>query len=59
VVLVLGPGGEPAIELLQPGRYPAAGGGLAIGGDLDQELARTVSKKRSILPRPSGRYGGE
>src|SRR5713226_8664563 len=38
VVLVPGPGGEPAVELLQAGRHPAAGGGLAGGGDLDQEL---------------------
>ena len=38
VVLVLDPGGEPAVELLQAVRHPAAGGGLAVGGDLDQEL---------------------
>src|SRR5216683_4597512 len=39
VVFVLGPGGKPAVELLQPGRHPAAGGGPAVGGNLDQELA--------------------
>ncbi len=38
VVLVLNPGGEPAVELLQAGRHAAAGGRLAVGGDLDQEL---------------------
>src|SRR5271163_1386631 len=38
-VLVLGPGGEPAVQLIQAVRHPAAGGGLAVRGDLDQELA--------------------
>ena len=35
------------------------GAGLPSGEIPARNCPRTVSKKRSILPRPSGRYGGE
>src|ERR1019366_4860175 len=54
VVLVLDPGGEPAVELLQPGRYPAAGGGLAVGGDPGQELAPHRFEKAFYLAAALG-----
>ena len=35
---MLDPGVEPGVQLVQPGHHLAAGGGLAAGADLDQEL---------------------
>src|ERR1017187_6922652 len=57
VVLVLGPGGEPAVELPQAVRYPAAGGGLAVGGDLDQELPPHSLEKAFYLAAALGLTG--
>src|ERR1035441_4656378 len=57
VVLVLDPGGEPAVELLQPVRHPAAGRGPAVGGDLDQELAPHRLEETFYLAAAGGRPG--
>ena len=52
-------GGEPAVELLQALGTRRPGAGLPSGEISTRNWPRTVSKNRSILPRPSGRYGGE
>ena len=54
---VLGPGGEPAVQLVQAVRHPAAGSRLAVGGDLDEELAPHSLEKTFYLAASLGLTG--